>query len=250
MKTFNKILAIALDVIIVLLLILAIIFVVATVSASKNDGVGQIFGKSIFSVQSPSMSGTFEEGDVIIGNVFDVNNDEVHVGDIITFYETSVMGRYVNTHRVVRIEGGKIYTQGDANALEDTNTVSRDRILAIYPHVGECSQDVHAEHAKGTSSTHTNDIAILGGVGNVIDFLKEPLGFVLCILLPLGLFVAYEVFNFIKAFKEYNKEKAEVIAMEKTANAFANLSDEEKEKLIAEFESSKKQKEESSQDQE
>ena len=38
----------------------------------------------------------------------------------------------------------------------------------------------------------------LVGIGNVLAFLSSKLGFGLCIILPLFLFFAYELFVFIK----------------------------------------------------
>ena len=44
------------------------------------------------------------------------------------------------THRIIRIEGGKYYTKGDANASEDTAPVSSEQIVgevvAVVPGIG------------------------------------------------------------------------------------------------------------------
>ena len=52
----------------------------------------------------------------------------------------------------------------------------------------------------------------LGGVGNVISFLRSSLGFFLCIVLPLILFFLYELYHFIS-----------IIITEKAKKAAANV---------------------------
>ena len=74
-------------------------------------------GKSLLVIATPSMSGSIEAGDAIIIE----KQDSYEVGDIITYFpvgeNTSV------THRLVRIEGDKYYTKGDANPSEDPDPV-------------------------------------------------------------------------------------------------------------------------------
>ncbi|MFH1541588.1 MAG: signal peptidase I [bacterium] len=71
-----------------------------------------------------SMSPTLRGPDVV--QVVPYNDKEVECGDIIVFRP---VGRSYNvTHRVVRVEGEKIYTRGDNNCDADGWVVSPDQI--------------------------------------------------------------------------------------------------------------------------
>ena len=61
----KKILNIALDVVIAILVIFAVFISMVAVSSNANQNVPQVFGYSPLSVQSGSMSPTFDEGDYI-----------------------------------------------------------------------------------------------------------------------------------------------------------------------------------------
>ena len=92
-----------------------------------------------------SMSGTIEVGDLVI--VY--RSNDYAVGDIITFLPAGA--DVTTTHRIIRIEGGKYYTKGDANASEDTAPVSSEQI------VGEV-------------------VAVVPGIGLFFEWLKTPEG--------------------------------------------------------------------------
>lgn len=79
--------------------------------------IPSFFGKSALVIATPSMSGSIEAGDLIIIT----KSYKYELDDIITYFpageSTSV------THRIVRIEGEKYYTKGDANNSEDPDPV-------------------------------------------------------------------------------------------------------------------------------
>lgn len=79
--------------------------------------IPSFFGKSALVIATPSMSGSIEAGDLIIIT----KSYKYELDDIITYFpageSTSV------THRIVRIEGEKYYTKGDANSSEDPDPV-------------------------------------------------------------------------------------------------------------------------------
>ena len=100
----------------------------------KKKPVPAFCGISTLIVQTGSMSGTIDEGDLIIVK----RRDDYRVGDIITF-----MPEYASvptTHRIVRIQDGKFYTKGDANNAEDTRPITKDnivgKVVGTVPHVG------------------------------------------------------------------------------------------------------------------
>ena len=73
-------------------------------------------------IASPSMTGAIEAGDAIIIK----NSDSYAVGDVITYFPADES--FSVTHRIVRTEGDKFYTKGDANPSEDTDPVLIEQI--------------------------------------------------------------------------------------------------------------------------
>jgi signal peptidase I len=100
----------------------------------------------------------------------------------------------VNTHRVVShdVATGVIVTKGDNNLLKDNE--------------GDDSYTIHRNDVIGKCTEKGK----LGGVGNVITFLRSSLGFFLCIVLPLILFFLYELYNFITVIVSERAKKAPV----------------------------------------
>ena len=97
-----------------------LVFVAVVLAYNKyveKARIPSFFGKSALVIATPSMSGSIEAGDLIIIT----RSQKYEVDDIITYFpagdSTSV------THRIVRIEGEKYYTKGDANNSEDPDPV-------------------------------------------------------------------------------------------------------------------------------
>ncbi|MBE6737615.1 MAG: hypothetical protein E7566_03035 [Ruminococcaceae bacterium] len=235
-KKLKSILNIALDVLIVLFLVFAAVTLVISLSQKAEEPGGEpshLFGTSIRSVQSESMEpynedGTkyesdnaFYKGDIIFCKLTD-DNDSFKIGDAVMFwmpldahnqqcsnqiYTTKVLV----THEIVRTEvkeDGTIlyYTQGlnrKTNFEEDLLAKTADEFVAKY---------------NGKR---------IGGVGKAIDFVQSGLGFFLCIVLPILIFVIIQTIRVIRNFIAYKAQKAA------TAVASGELTDEQK-KLIAE----------------
>lgn len=112
-------------------------FVVATLAVDKfikKSPVPSFFGYSTLIVTTGSMSGTIEQGDMIVIK----KTDEYKIGDVITFIPE---GESIpTTHRIIRISGDHYYTKGDANNAEDMRPVTADRIVGkvinTYSHAG------------------------------------------------------------------------------------------------------------------
>lgn len=203
------------DVLVILVLIVSVLIAVLSLT-SKSSGVPNIFGMAPLSVQSNSMSGTFEEGDLIIGNVTNDPAREYKVGDIVTFPITIEGVETLNTHRIVDVikdENITYYqTQGDnkdTNPIADEELQTASTIKAVY---------------TGTK---------IGGLGYVLSFLRTQLGFFLCVLLPMIIFFIYEAIRVILNVIAYNKEKA----LEEAKNVIANseLTEEQKKKAVEEY---------------
>lgn len=85
----------------------------------KSDYVN-IFGYTFFEVGSGSMSPTILSNDVIVVKL----NENYQTNDIVTFrYGDSIV-----THRIVKINGDKIITKGDANNIRDLS-VNKDSMI-------------------------------------------------------------------------------------------------------------------------
>ncbi len=88
----------------------------------KKSKIPSVFGYSVLIIASPSMTGAIEAGDAIIIK----NSDSYAVGDVITYFPADES--YSVTHRIVRTEGDKFYTKGDANPSEDPEPVLIEQI--------------------------------------------------------------------------------------------------------------------------
>ena len=218
----KKIVSIVLNVLVWAFLVFASLVTILTfVSMNAKDGVPSIFGKSIVSVQSPSMDGdkegSFKQGDLLfvdkitVDEAWDLEEDTIIVYrapiDINGDGETGD----INTHRIVRkwtTEGGIVYfkTQGDAEA-EDTYDLRYTDVIAVY-----------------------NGHSRLRGMGAVADFLKSSIGFLLVVVLPMALFFLYELYNLFKILMENKMEKAAA-----TATVSAETEEEIKRRAIEEF---------------
>ena len=211
----KKIINTIVDIIVVLILIVSILVVVLSLT-TKSQGVPNIFGYAPLSVESYSMEPTINKGDLIFAKVTNDIDYEYHEGDIVTF-PIEVQGvRTLNTHRIIEVivDDGITYykTQGDnleASPVADEDLQTSDTIIAIY---------------TGTK---------IPFVGNALSFIRTQLGFFLCVLLPMILFFVYEAIRVIMNLIAYNKEKALAQAQEAVQNA--ELTEEQKQKAIAEY---------------
>ena len=175
--------------------LISIVIVVAllytVINLAGDNGVSTILGYTVGSVQSGSMSGTFEKGDIIISKQID--GEEVKEGDVISFWYKDPQAEQiiVVTHRVIELrEDGKIVTQGDV--ANQNNSV--DKIVVI---------------SKGdVISRYSFKIPY---VGAVLDFINTSTGFFVCILIPVFLFLFWQIYVFIVTVadaKKIGKEKA------------------------------------------
>ena len=92
----------------------------------KKSPVPMFMGIATLTVETGSMAGTIEEGDLIVIK----RADEFRTGDIITFMPEG--DTIPTTHRIVRIDGDKFYTKGDANNAEDTRAITKEQIIGKY----------------------------------------------------------------------------------------------------------------------
>lgn len=83
----------------------------------NKSKIPSVFGYSVLVIATPSMSGAIETGDAIIIK----RAAAYEVGDVITYFPAGES--FSVTHRIVRTDGDKFYTKGDANPSEDPDPV-------------------------------------------------------------------------------------------------------------------------------
>ena len=193
----------------IVLIICILVAIVAGYSAyatKAGSGVPSIFGFRPFAVQSDSMAPTFEKGDLIIDKAVKDPHD-LAPGDVITFWTVINGQKVLNTHRIIAITDYENYlyfdTKGDNNTIEDTTGVHQNDIVGIYSFK-------------------------LKNVGTVLDFLQTPVGFGLCIVLPVAIFFIFELISFFKTLMAYKTEKLRLEMEEKLKEQTKELEDAEK----------------------
>ena len=120
------------DVLIVITLVILILVVYGYVEKYifKKNYINY-FGYTIFEVASGSMAPSINVGDIVVVKLTkDINNN-----DIITYKENN----YFITHRVIKIEDGKIVAKGDYNDSIDKDVNLSDvlgKVIKVYPGLG------------------------------------------------------------------------------------------------------------------
>jgi len=112
----NKILKVITNIIINLIIftlgIIAIIAIWTSIQLNvQNKEYVNIFGYSIFSTETGSMSPKIEKGDVVIVKI----GEHVQENDIITYKNNNSF----ITHRIIEIDGESIIAKGDNNNTKD-----------------------------------------------------------------------------------------------------------------------------------
>ncbi len=197
----KKILGIVGNVVIWIFVAFSVLVTVLVFAAQgSKDGVPELFGKSLITIESPSMTPTYKVGDLVfMEKLSGPEMKELEAGDIITYrapIDINGDGKIgdLNTHRILTAdhEKAEFTTIGDNNnGIPDAYTISYNDII------GKCTED-----------------GKIGGIGNVINFLRSSLGFFLCVVLPMFLFFVYEVYNFIVLLMSRRKKPEPVISKE------------------------------------
>ena len=186
-STTKKVFTIIGNVIIWLFVIFAAAVTVFTFAAtSSKDQAPSIGGKYILSVQTDSMSPTFNAGDIIIGQkLTEQETLELKEDDIITFWvDLDNDGKNeLNSHKIIKVnkEDGKVVsytTKGDNSLATDESDVLPRNILSKY---------------TGTR---------IPKFGRVLDYLQTKTGFLFVIVLPLVLFFLIELIRFIRRYMQ------------------------------------------------
>lgn len=123
--SLNRILKIIKNIIINLIIfVLGIIAIISAWASNQlniqNMDYCNIFGYSIFSTETGSMSPTMEKGDIVIVKI----GEQAKEKDIITYKRDNVF----ITHRIIKIDGDSIIAKGDSNNTQDEE-ITKDAII-------------------------------------------------------------------------------------------------------------------------
>ena len=137
----------------------------------KKDTVPDFGGILPLIVLTDSMYPDIQSGDLIICRTIDA--EDVEEGDVISFYDPAGNGTAVVTHMVLEIveeDGVRSFrTKGINNNTEDRLLVPAQNVIAEYI-----------------------DIRI-PGAGSFAIFMQSTTGLIVCVVLPIILFVGYDV---------------------------------------------------------
>lgn len=216
MKILKRIGSIIIDVLVVIIFIISVLVVVANITAKRENGQANVFGYTVNSVQTDSMEGAINEGDLVISKIIkdvDKPTTVLEKGQIVSFFrDVDSETKILVTHRIVEVKeagNAKVYvTRGD-NAPEDDAPKTINEIESVY-------------------------LFRIPWMGNFIDFIKLPIGFILCLVLPLLAFIAWHTYKLVSLYLKAKKLELEEEAA-KISNSKQELTDADKEAIIAEY---------------
>ena len=149
---------------------------------SKDDKLAKIGNYSFLAVSGNSMHPAIKNGDFIVINR--KSKETYQVGDIISFIAND--GETIITHSIIEVkefEGEyRYFTKGINNNYQDNDYIVSKQIIGIY-----------------------EDFRI-PLIGYIIGFLNTKIGYILFVVLPLGLILAIVIYELIK---EVLKERGE-----------------------------------------
>lgn len=174
MQVIRKVGSILVSVVLWAVILLAALYAFTTLATRDNNSVANFLGYTPLTVRSDSMAPTFEKDDLIFIKTCDPS--KLKEGDIICFH-TIIENEYaLNTHRISAIaeqNGFRSYTtRGDNNPVDDTHIISDGDIVGKY-------------------------VGHVPGLGKVMDFIGSSTGLLVVIVLPMLLFLIYQIYHLI-----------------------------------------------------
>ncbi len=152
-----------------------LIFYVVSGKIAQKQGKKPLFG--LYTIISPSMTGTLNVYDVAF--TMRVDTDKLKEGDIITFYSTnSFFGGTPITHRIIEIvdvpDSGKMFrVKGDANPKADEEKVIPSNV------VGKVMFKIPQ-------------------LGRVQFFLASKGGWIIAIMIPALVIISYDIYKIFR----------------------------------------------------
>ncbi len=171
------------------------IFTIISVNTFDQNN-RSLFGYKVFTVRSDSMKATdFDAGDIVF--IKSVDPATLKEGDIIAFtsQDEEFYGETV-THKIrsktVDANGNDAFiTYGTTTGDDDETPVAHAFVLGKY--VGK-----------------------IPNIGKFFLFLKQPIGYLLCIFIPFLLLILHQGIVCIQLFRKYKKEQMEELEAEKS----------------------------------
>lgn len=176
-------------------------------SYTNKDEVPSV-GKYVpFIIQSGSMAGTIEGGDIIITTK--VEPKDIKLDDIITFYDPKGNGTTTVTHRVIGIDekDGKLIFTTVGDVVLNENIEKYGSKEDIPDHILQVITEVVPEDK--VISKYKSRIPL---IGHVSLFMSTIPGFIVCVLVPLLLLVGYDVVRRRIADKASDDDKEALLA--------------------------------------
>lgn len=179
----------------ILFLVLSLVLLILCLVAQKNDNRSvELFGYSFSVVETDSMTGEIEVGELITVKVCSIEKAEVGANAVFIAKSGQVKGRQV-VHKVIKVdcdeEGNYIVTQGvkEGAPIDDP---------------------VYAENFVGIVVRHSVFW------GKVVKFFGMPVNWILIFAIVIGIPLIYTLIKMIIKFgKEVKKEKTENSAAER-----------------------------------
>lgn len=159
--------------------ILGINIYLANAKTLTRNSLPMPFGVGMATVLSGSMEPEMSKGDLI----FVKKIDEIAVDDIVVYDS----GRALIVHRVIKIDGDMVTTQGDANPSAD--------------------EPVNVKTVKGKV------VFTVPFVGKVVNFIKTPVGTIIIIALVIALLEIPRIREKKKDTEELDKIKEEILKL-------------------------------------
>lgn len=184
----NKVVSTIINVILIVAIVLAVMATYVSYVSTSGSGVPNILGMRLFSIQTDSMYDTLLPGDLVIDTAVK-DPATLKKDDIITYWTVIDGERVLNTHRIVEIYDGNGYlifaTKGDNNTSVDTLTVHESEIVGKYA-------------------------MRIPGVGKTFDYLQTSTGFLIVVVIPVIIFLIYQLIQFFRVLFEYQNVKSRI----------------------------------------
>lgn len=148
-----------------------LVFALFMRNTEQKTGIG---GYGLFEVLSGSMEPEIKVGDVIIGKRVNSVSELAADGSMNIIFEYD--GKTV-IHKLIAIEGTTLTTHGIANPVGSNETIDFSRVIAVQ---------------KGR----------IPALGYVLDFVREPYGYIIIVALPLIGVIVYETRKIVKTLKD------------------------------------------------
>ena len=189
-STAQRVIGIVVNVVLVLAIVLAVMATYVSFSTQSGNAPA-IFSLRLYSVQTTSMEPTLMKGDLVVSTAVK-DPKKLKRNDIITYWTIIDGERVLNTHRIVEISGvsGSLgfTTKGDNNTAND-------------------AQYVHQKDVVGKVGMIGDKYTCLSGVGKVFDYLQTSQGFLLVVVIPVLIFLLYQLIQFFRVLFEYQNVK-------------------------------------------